>query len=109
MPTKLSLDTGIEFGEVQFYFSIPDPENGEEFLHHALVSVYGAPDAQMFEDSFHTLRACQYRGEHHLCIINLHSILSVVSMQPLPQLPDDPENLWFVVEKSGLDDMDVDT
>jgi hypothetical protein len=63
----------------------------------------------MFEDSFHTLRACQYRGEDYLCIVNIQHILSVVSMQPLPRLPDDPENLWFVVEKSGLDNMDVDT
>lgn len=104
----MSLDTGVEFGEVQFYFSTPDPENDEELLHHALVSVYGPPIAQIYEDSFHTLRACHYGGEHCLRIVNIRNILSVVSMQPLPRLPDDPENLWFVVEKSGLDDLDVD-
>jgi hypothetical protein len=25
-------------------------------------------------------------------------------MQPLPTLPEEPENLWFVIEKMGLDD-----
>ena len=28
-------------------------------------------------------------------------------MQPLPRLPEDPEDLWFVVEKSGLDGTEV--
>jgi hypothetical protein len=28
-------------------------------------------------------------------------------MQPLPCKPNDPENLWFVVEKSGLDDTEL--
>ena len=58
----------------------------------------------MLKDSYHTLRACLYQGDTSLQIIPVHSILSVVSMQPLPQLPKDAENLWFVVEKSGLDD-----
>ncbi len=101
------LDTGVEYGEVQFYFGLPDPDNIERLLCHALVSLYGPPDPQMFTDSFHTLRACQYHGENNLCIVDIPKILSVVSMQPLPRLPNDPENLWFVVEKSGLDDLDV--
>jgi len=42
-----------------------------------------------------------------LCIVELSSILSVVSMQPLPRLEDDPEDLWFVAEKSGLDDVEL--
>jgi hypothetical protein len=28
-------------------------------------------------------------------------------MQPLPHLPDDLEDLWFVVEKSGLNDVQL--
>jgi len=35
------------------------------------------------------------------------SILSVVSMQPLPKVDGDPEGLFFVVEKSGLDDVEL--
>jgi len=30
-------------------------------------------------------------------------------MQPFPQLDDNnPQNLWFVVEKPGLDDVELD-
>ena len=28
-------------------------------------------------------------------------------MQPLPPLPDDPPRLWFVLEKSGLEDVQL--
>jgi hypothetical protein len=59
----------------------------------------------MLEDSYHTLYACPHQGDTALQVISVSSILSVVSMQPLPRLPGDAENLWFVVEKSGLDDV----
>lgn len=39
--------------------------------------------------------------------MDVSSITSVVSMQPLPRVDGDEDNLWFVVEKSGLDDMDL--
>ena len=34
-------------------------------------------------------------------------ILSVISMQPLPKVDGDPDRLFFVVEKSGLDDVEL--
>jgi hypothetical protein len=71
---------------------------------YALVSMYGPPDKDMLDDSYQTLFACPYRGDSAFQIIPISSIVSVVSMQPLPQLPGDADNLWFVVEKSGLDD-----
>jgi hypothetical protein len=74
---------------------------------YALVSVYGPPDQQMLDDSFHTLWACHYLGSANLKIIKLEEIISVVSMQPFPQNQGDPDNLWFVVEKSGLDDIEI--
>lgn len=43
-------------------------------------------------------------GQESLVCIPLSSIITVVSMQPLPPVAGDPENLWFVVEKCGLDD-----
>jgi hypothetical protein len=73
----------------------------------ALVSVYGPPDQQMLDDSFHTLWACHYLGSANLKIIKLKEIISVVSMQPFHQDEGDPDNLWFVVEKSGLDDVEM--
>jgi hypothetical protein len=72
-----------------------------------LISPYGPPDADMLEDSYHTLWACSYRGDDNLIVIPLSTIISVISMQPLPRKPGDPENLWFVVEKSGLDDIEI--
>jgi hypothetical protein len=75
----------------------------------ALVSVYGPPDQQMLDDSFHTLWACHYLGSANLKIIKLEEIISVVSMQPFHQNQGDPDNLYFVVEKSGLDDVEMIT
>jgi hypothetical protein len=65
--------------------------------------MYGPPDRDIVEDSYHTLFACPYQGDSALQVILVSSIVSVISMQPFPQLPGDAENLWFVVEKSGLD------
>ena len=65
----------------------------------------------MFDDSFHTLWACHYLGSDNLKIIKLEEIISesVVSMQPFHQdQPEgDPGDLWFVVEKSGMDDVEM--
>ena len=36
-----------------------------------------------------------------------HTIFLVVSMQPLPLLPGERDDLWFLVEKSGLDDIQL--
>jgi hypothetical protein len=92
---------------VQFYFLLEDPHNNEKFIAYALISFYGPPDADMLEQSSHTLVACPYLGVNNLFIVRASTIVSVVSMQPLPQRIGDPENLWFVVEKSGLDDTEI--
>lgn len=42
-----------------------------------------------------------------MCCLPITVIDSVVSMQPLPHLPDDLEDLWFVIEKSGLNDVQL--
>ena len=106
------LNGKIEYGEVQFYFlENPYPENEEEQqnkIAYAVISVYGPPDQVMLEESFHTLHACSYMGQEGLVCVPHHAILTVISMQPLPPLPGDPENLWFVVEKGGLDDAQLD-
>ena len=94
----------VEFGEAQFYFQIADPNDDDKFIPYALVSLYGPPNAEMLEQSFWTLWACTYSGLNDLLIIPISSIISIVSMQTLPCLPED---LWFVVEKSGLDDTEV--
>ena len=40
-------------------------------------------------------------------MIKISSIKSVVSMQPLPKADGDPNGLFFVVEKLGLDDVEL--
>jgi hypothetical protein len=42
-----------------------------------------------------------------LAVIKAVSIISVVSMQPLPLLAGEEPGRWFVVEKSGLDDTEL--
>ena len=74
---------------------------------YALVSVYSPPDANILEDSYHTLWACTYNGDNSLEVIPVSAIISVISMQPLPPKLSNPENLWFVVEKLGLDDIEI--
>jgi len=76
-------------------------------LAYAVVSIYGPPDADMLTKSSHALWAAAYMGDTNLHVIEVKDIVSVVSMQPLPQRPGDPDNLWFVIEKSGLDDTEL--
>ena len=104
------LDGQIEYGEVQFYFlqfTTNDPAGEETTTAHALVSVYTRPVQALLIESSNTLWACQYTGVDNLRVVPLSSIDACVSIQPLPPLPDDPPGLWFVLEKSGLEDVQL--
>lgn len=96
----------IEFAEVLYYFLDRDSGEPGEQIAYALLSFYGPPDQDMLDASSHTLYACQHEGNDLRCV-PVKDIESVVSMQPLPPMPGDPENLWFVIEKSGLDDVQL--
>ena len=104
MCLQVNLNGEVVFAEVHFYFLLEDAD--KKLVPYALISIYGPPNAEMLEDSYHTLFACPYQGDFALQIIHVSLIVSVVSMQPLPRLPGDAENLWFVAEKSGLDDVE---
>lgn len=94
--------------EVQFYFQVGDPDSddpNEEVQRAAVASLYSLPDQALLQGSYGTLYACEYRSQDRLILVPLPDILSVVSMQPLPQQPNDARQLWFLLEKSGLDDM----
>jgi len=71
--------------------------------------VYGPRDEQLSAHSFGTLHVCAYRGQENLVLISVNHIQSVVSMQPFPFKESEPHyaDLWFVVEKLGLDDVDI--
>jgi len=99
----------IQYGEVQFffYFANEDPEDDRIPDAYALVSLYGPPDPDLLSDSFNCLWACTYSGTDYLSVVPVTSILSVISMQPLPKVDGDPDGLFFVVEKLGLDDVEL--
>lgn len=103
---KLELDGQIEYVEVHFYFLHFTSDNPNDVpIPYALVSVYSRPLHNILIESSNTLWVCKHRGDNGLQIVNLTSIMACVSMQPLPNVPSDPEGaFWFVVEKSGLED-----
>jgi hypothetical protein len=76
-----------KYAEVKFYFLIED--DNDVLSAHALVSVYGPPDRDLLEDSYHTLHAFSRRAE--LTIVAITSIISVVSIQPLPEFVNNEE------------------
>ena len=104
---QLSLNGKLEFGEVQYYFLDQDEDKPGDQVAYAILSIYGPPNQEMLEESSYTLHACKYKGQENLYCLTVTEIISIVLMQPLPQLPEDPEDLWFVVEKSGLDDVQL--
>jgi hypothetical protein len=106
---KIELNGQIEYAEVQFYFLHFSSDNLDEVpLCYALVSVYSCPVQEILVESSNTLWACRYHGDDGLQVVNLLSIMAYVSMQPLPPAPgDSSEALWFVVEKSGLEDIQL--
>jgi hypothetical protein len=106
---KIDLNGQIEYAEVQFYFlHFTTDEAGEVPRPYALVSMYSRPIQELMVESSNTLWACRYRGNDDLRVIDLSCIVACVSMQPLPPAPSDTEHgLWFVVEKSGLEDVQL--
>ncbi|KAJ3744113.1 hypothetical protein DFH05DRAFT_1398066 [Lentinula detonsa] len=103
-----------EYGEVWYYFindgrshEGDDPESDHSdsgLIGYAMVSLYSRPDPVLLRDSYDALWACEYLGADNLHIVRIKDIRSVVSMQPLPALPDEPEGQWFVVQKPGIDE-----
>ena len=78
-------------------------KNDEQVLEaYAVILQYSPLDADILEDSYHTLWVCSYTGDQNLKVIPTSTITSMISMQPLPRKEGDAENLWFVVEKSSL-------
>ncbi|KAJ3876695.1 hypothetical protein F5051DRAFT_331349, partial [Lentinula edodes] len=105
---KVRVDGVKTYAEVQYYFLYAlDPEQPDKLTAYALVSLYSDPLNDLLVESHNELWACFYQGDSSLCVINTQNILSTVSMQPLPQIPGDPEGLWFVVEKTGIDDSEI--
>lgn len=71
------------------------------------MSTYSVPDQYLLEHSHSTLLVCRYQSEA-LVVIDVKSILSVVAMVPFPFIVGGRDNQYFVIEKFGLDVVEVD-
>ncbi len=75
---------------------------------YAMADIYGDPDADLLEQSSHTLWSCTKQAESiGLQLVDVTSIRAVVAMVPHAPLRDpdlgDFSQRVFVVEKIGLD------
>jgi len=82
---------------------------GAESKAFALVSFYSPPDDYLLHISSNTLVVCRYQGEEALVVIDVRSILSVVAMVPFPFVVGGRDDQFFVIEKIGLDVIEVDS
>ena len=77
---------------------------GQQYKVLALISVYSPPHAGLFEASNGTVLSCTYHGDARLKVIDISSIVSVVSMIPHnPFANGDTQEQYFVAEKPGLE------
>jgi hypothetical protein len=81
---------------------------GNELRAFALASFYSPPNEYLLAYTHTTLAVCRHRREMPLIVIDAKSILSVVAMVPFPYAIDGHDNQYYVVEKIGLDVMEVD-
>jgi hypothetical protein len=77
-----------------------------------MISRYGSPHKELYEQSYQTLWAAQYLGEDSLQVIDVKSIRSVVAMVPLVLSTEEEadneiraqySDYYFVAEKPFLD------
>ena len=71
--------------------------------------MYSPPSEYLLRYSCDTLIVCRYQGDTELVVINAKSILSVVAMIPFRYTLDGLDNYYFMIEKIGLDVVEVAT
>ncbi|KAJ6529004.1 hypothetical protein B0H19DRAFT_889358, partial [Mycena capillaripes] len=107
---KISFNGGQQLAEVHFYFRAKIQGTADTL---ALVDLYSEPDEEFLRDSYGTVAICAHGEGKHLVVIPVKDILSVVAMVPLTIIPGaserylDPETSYFLVEKPGLDLMEL--
>ncbi|EIW74217.1 hypothetical protein CONPUDRAFT_67828 [Coniophora puteana RWD-64-598 SS2] len=93
---KIQINRSIRFAEVYYYFQAGDNKT------FALVSLYGTPNEQIYQQSLGTVIACPYRGNADLRVIEITDIKSVVAMV-LHKFPTYDVPLFYMIERPGLD------
>lgn len=68
-----------------------------------MVSVYSAPNAHLFSESYGALSVCKYTGSTNLRVIRASAISTCIAMVPFKNWP----NQFFVCEKMGLAVVDL--
>ena len=81
---------------------------GEDLRAFALVSLYSPPNEYLLQTTSDTLAVCRYQGDGALTVIDVTLVLSVVAMVPFPFLIDGHSDQYFMIEKVGLDVIEVD-
>lgn len=78
-----------------------------------MVDLYSDPDEEFLRESYNTVWSYGHGEGKHLKVIDAKSVLSVVAMVPHSIVPGakekyrDPEKTFFLVEKPGLDIMEL--
>lgn len=81
---------------------------GDELRAFALVSLYAAPNEYLLQRTYNTLVVCRHQAAAGLTVIEASCILAVVAMPPFPFLINGQDSQYFVIEKAGLDVIEVD-
>lgn len=103
---QVNINNELKYAEVQFYFLYQVRD--DYVVPYALISLYRLPEPRLLDESSGALFACKYNREVALQIVDARKIVSVVSMQPLPAFSNEfSDLLWFVVQKSGIDDNEL--
>lgn len=90
---------------MKFYFTRTRRGETREL---ALVSLYSPPNQYLLDFSSGALVVCRHQGERALVVIDVKWIHSVVAMVPFHYRVDGLDNYYFMIEKIGLDVVDVD-
>lgn len=102
---KFSHNGAVQFGEVQYYFSLAFGDHTHPIC---VLSVFSDPDQQLLKDSHHAIYACHYLGEENLLAIDVKQIKTVVAMIPYYKVTaqgeiEIPPTEHFLVEKPHLE------
>jgi hypothetical protein len=92
------------FAKVHYFFRL----KFDSTIHTLAVgSLFAAPDPNLLEQSYSTVYSCQYQA-NSVIAFHVKTVEALVAMIPYFRITDDfkvetPENIYFLVEKPGLD------
>jgi hypothetical protein len=95
------LNSVIEYAEVLYYFMASIAQENRAL---AMIRLYSAPDHDMLQLSFSAVYSVtEMELNNALQVIDVHTIISVVSVQPHDYKTIPSEQRYFIWEQIGLD------